>query len=137
MCRRGVAAYTPIGRRIAALGRGRQRELAKVLGMSQQSVSKKLRGETGLLVTDLVRLSRHYGVPPGYFFKDYEQEPQLEALAMSERVKTAPHLVQEAITKLLEIPASALERVLPLLCVVARHDLSADAGDGIAEAVDG
>ena len=49
---RKVKAYTDIGRRIADLGK-RQRQIAKVLRVSQQTVSKKLRGETAMLLSDL------------------------------------------------------------------------------------
>jgi transcriptional regulator with XRE-family HTH domain len=57
--------YTKYGERIAALGL--QRDLAKVLGVSQQTVSKKLRGDIRLFVSDLEKLSKRYKVPMTYF----------------------------------------------------------------------
>ncbi|MHC4202707.1 MAG: helix-turn-helix domain-containing protein [Planctomycetota bacterium] len=67
---RKVRLYTRLGGRIAALG-DRQRALAKVLRVSQQTISKKLRGETAILVTDLEKLARHYKVHMTYFFEDW------------------------------------------------------------------
>ena len=57
--------YTKYCERIAALGI--QREIAKVLGISQQTVSKKLRGDIRLFVSDLEKLSKRYKVPMTYF----------------------------------------------------------------------
>ncbi len=62
--------YTRLGERIAALAR-RQWELGDVLGVSQQTISKKLRGETAILVADLEKLARHYKVHMAYFFEDW------------------------------------------------------------------
>jgi len=62
--------YSRLGKRIAALGK-RQRDIARVLGVSQQTVSKKLLGQTGISVVDLEMLAVHYGVPMTYFFEDW------------------------------------------------------------------
>ncbi len=51
---RSSRAYTEIGKRIVALGENRQKNIARVLGMSLESVSKKLRGRTAILLSDLV-----------------------------------------------------------------------------------
>ena len=72
---RKVRDYVLIGHRIVALGR-RQRHIAAVLGVSQQTVSKKLRGETAILLSDIERLAAHYSVPMTYFFED-DAEPEL------------------------------------------------------------
>jgi len=64
-----VRAYCRIGRRLAELGR--QRELAKALGVSQQTVSKKLRGETAISLSDLERIAKKYNVPFTWFFEGY------------------------------------------------------------------
>ncbi|MHC5054595.1 MAG: helix-turn-helix domain-containing protein [Planctomycetota bacterium] len=61
--------YTRIGRRIAELGR--QVDLAKALGMSQQTVSKKLRGECAILLSDLERLAMKYNLSLTWFFEGY------------------------------------------------------------------
>jgi transcriptional regulator with XRE-family HTH domain len=57
--------YTKYGDRIAALGV--QKEIAKALGITQQTVSKKLRGECGLYVTDLEKIAKKFKVPMTYF----------------------------------------------------------------------
>ena len=64
-----MRAYRRLGRRIATLGR--QQELAGVLGLTQQTVSKKLRGEAAILVADLERLARHYRLRMGWFFEGW------------------------------------------------------------------
>ena len=66
---RKVRDYTAIGDRITTLGK-RQREIAGVLGVSQQTVSKKLRGETAILLSDFEKIAAHYKVPLTYFFEE-------------------------------------------------------------------
>jgi len=61
--------YTELGVRIASLAKN-QRELARVLRVSQQTISKKLRGECAILVSDLETIALHYGVKMGWFFPD-------------------------------------------------------------------
>jgi len=70
---RGLSAHYVyrLGERIAELGGG-QRDIARVLDVSQQTVSKKLRGETQVFVADLEMLAAHYGVHPSYFFEDWK-----------------------------------------------------------------
>ena len=61
--------YTQYGDRIADLTPGRkQAPIAKALRVSQQTVSKKLRGECVISVPDLERLAKKFGVPMTYFF---------------------------------------------------------------------
>ena len=57
--------YTKYGDRIAALGV--QREIAGALGVTQQTVSKKLQGQTVLTVPDLEKLSKKFNLPMTYF----------------------------------------------------------------------
>ncbi|MHC4250025.1 MAG: helix-turn-helix domain-containing protein [Planctomycetota bacterium] len=57
--------YTMYGERISALGK--QAVLAKALGLSQQTVSKKLRGECAILLSDLEKLSKKFKKPMRYF----------------------------------------------------------------------
>ena len=59
--------YTPIGKKIADLAKN-QVEIGKVLGLTQQSVSGKLRGSIALSIADLEQLSIHYKVNIIYFF---------------------------------------------------------------------
>ena len=60
--------YTPLGNRIAELGSS-QRELAKIMKLSQQTISKKMRGEVTVAVSDLEMLAKHFKVPMTYFFE--------------------------------------------------------------------
>ena len=64
--------YTPLGKRMAALAKTTnvQIELGKVLGVEQQTISKKLRGECAILVSDLRKLAKRYRVKMTYFFED-------------------------------------------------------------------
>ncbi len=62
--------YCRLGKRIVALG-GKQRAIDRVLGVSQQTVSKKLLGQTGISIPDLEMLAVHYGVHISYFFEDW------------------------------------------------------------------
>lgn len=66
-----VKSYTRLGERIAALA-PRQWQLADVLGVTQQTISHKLRGENAILVSDLEKFARHYKVPMIYFFEDWK-----------------------------------------------------------------
>jgi len=69
---RGVRGrYTPMGKRIAKFGP--QHVLAGFFGVSQQTVSKKLRGECVISVPDLERLARRLKIPIGAFFSAAEQ----------------------------------------------------------------
>ncbi len=61
--------YTRIGHRLAKLGQ--QRELSKALGLSQQTVSKKLRGGCVIMLADLERLAKKFGKPFPWFFEGY------------------------------------------------------------------
>lgn len=72
MAKRGVVRkYTPVGRRIARFGP--QYVLARILGVSQQTISKKLRGKCVIKLSDLETLAEKLGVPIGAFF-DWEQQ---------------------------------------------------------------
>ena len=67
--KRRIRNYTRIGHRISELGR--QHVLAKAMGISQQTVSKKLRGETAILLADLERIAKKFSVPVTWFFEGY------------------------------------------------------------------
>jgi transcriptional regulator with XRE-family HTH domain len=62
---RKLRQYSAVGKRIATLGR--QVDIAKALGMSQQTVSKKLRGEVVITVSDLKRLAKKFSKPLCWF----------------------------------------------------------------------
>ena len=57
--------YTEVGRKVATLGK--QYDLAKVINVSQQAISAKMRGESDFTTTELAKLARHYKVPVFYF----------------------------------------------------------------------
>ena len=54
----------------AARRRASQRDIASVLGMTQASVSKKMKGEVRFSVTDLLKLADAWGVPLSQFIFD-------------------------------------------------------------------
>jgi transcriptional regulator with XRE-family HTH domain len=68
-------AYCKVGERIASLAKN-QTELARVLGLCQQTISTKLRGDSAILVSDLERLARHYGVPTTFFVEEPDELPK-------------------------------------------------------------
>lgn len=114
---RKVKAYTKIGFRMAELGE-RQRKLAKVLRVSQQTVSKKLRGETAILLSDLERLASYYKVPLTYFF---EEEPASGELAQAlGRVKKGPAALKDLVILVSRLRASSVERVHELAKFIAQ-----------------
>jgi transcriptional regulator with XRE-family HTH domain len=65
-----VRRYVRIGHRLSELGR--QVDLAKALGVSQQTISKKLRGECAIMLSDLERLARKFKVSVTWFFEGYK-----------------------------------------------------------------
>ncbi|MHC4714232.1 MAG: helix-turn-helix transcriptional regulator [Planctomycetota bacterium] len=62
--------YTRLGERMAELGK--QVELAKALKVSQQTISKKLRGECAISVSDLEKLARKFKRHMMWFFQDWK-----------------------------------------------------------------
>jgi len=70
--KRRIRNYTRIGSRLAELGR--QADLAKALGVSQQTVSKKLRGECAIMLADLERLAKKFSIPVTWFFEGYQRK---------------------------------------------------------------
>jgi transcriptional regulator with XRE-family HTH domain len=63
---RKIRNYSLVGRKIAALG-VRQVDLAKVLRVSQQTISKKMRGEVVTTVRDLRTLAKKFKKPLCFF----------------------------------------------------------------------
>jgi transcriptional regulator with XRE-family HTH domain len=55
-----------------AHGRAREVELAKALKVSQQTISKKLRGECAISVSDLETLARKFKRHMMWFFQDWK-----------------------------------------------------------------
>ncbi len=49
-----------------------QRKLAPQLGMTQANLSKKVRGERGWSIDDLLAVSRHFGVSVSYLVGESE-----------------------------------------------------------------
>ena len=67
-----IRQYCRIGHRLAELGR--QADLAKALGVSQQTISKKLRGECTIMLSDLERIAKKFKVPVTWFFEGYKRK---------------------------------------------------------------
>jgi transcriptional regulator with XRE-family HTH domain len=63
--RRQPGRYTAVGRRMRTLGK--QTELAKVLKVSQQTISKKLRGEVVITLRDIETLAKKFRKPLCFF----------------------------------------------------------------------
>lgn len=59
--------YTAVGRKISSIFKN-QRDLSEVLGLTQQSISGKLRGATAISVADLEKISEFTGYPVAWFF---------------------------------------------------------------------
>jgi len=113
---RKVRAYTAIGDRITTLGR-RQREIASVLGVSQQTVSKKLRGETAILLSDLEKLGEHYKVPLTYFFEEAPGSPEL--VIAWEKIRGTPGPIQDLVVLASKLSPDDVHRILEIAHVVA------------------
>ena len=106
---RKIRAYTPIGRKIASVGK-RQVAIAKALKISQQTVSKKLRGETAILLKDLEKLSRYYKVPVTFFFEPEDMSPAVSRALDAIRSKPGPH--HELATAIAKLTAKGAQKLL-------------------------
>lgn len=107
--------YTQLGRKIAGLAKT-QAELSTILGLTQQSVSGKLRGRIAITLRDLETLSGHYDVPMLYFLTP--EEVSLDKVRTLELFLAAPTNVSE----LLEI-ASAMPKSITSQLVKVAHAL--------------
>ena len=106
---RKIRAYTAVGKRIASLGK-RQHAIAKALKISQQTVSKKLRGETAILLSDFEKLAKYYSVPVTYFFEPEDLSPAVSNALEAIRNKPGPH--QELATAIGKLSAKAAQKLL-------------------------
>jgi transcriptional regulator with XRE-family HTH domain len=106
-----VRAYTEIGKRIASLAKG-QKHIARVLGLSQQSVSRKLRGGSAILLSDLEKLIEAYGVPITYFFEDEPPDPEF-AVAV-EHIKAEGGPLRDLVVFARQLPPSDQEKLLAI-----------------------
>lgn len=93
--------YTALGWRIARLAHN-QEQIATVLGLSQQSVSGKLRGEIAISLEDLVLLAKYFHVSPSYFFLDENVSQAL--LAAWDKLLQGPEELQIAVALASELP---------------------------------
>jgi len=78
--------YTEMGRRIAALAET-QKPIARALGLTQQTASKKLNGHVVITVSELKKLAKAFKVPMAYFFEAGEPDPKVDALLRRVRSK--------------------------------------------------
>ena len=124
-----VRAYTEVGKRIAALGK-RQKHIARVLGVSQQTVSKKLRGETAILLSDLEKLGAHYKVPLTYFFEETPGPPEL--VVAWERIRRTPGAIQSLVVLLDRLSPADVQRILEIARVVGTSEPSGPASEAVS-----
>ena len=105
--------YTQLGRKIAGLAKN-QAELSKVLGLTQQSISGKLRGHIACTMRDLETLSGHYDVPMLYFLTPEGVSP--------DKARTLEHFLAAPtnVSELLEIASTMPEPITSQLVKVAR-----------------
>jgi transcriptional regulator with XRE-family HTH domain len=106
---RKIRAYSAVGKRIASLGK-RQVAIAKAMKISQQTVSKKLRGECAILLSDLEKLAKHYEVPVTYFFEPEDVDPVVSNALDLIRSKPGPH--QELAKAIGKLSGKAAEKLL-------------------------
>lgn len=69
-----------------------QEDIAKVLEMSSRTYQRIEHGEAQLNFEKIVALSKHYGVPPGFFFTDqqaYEQKSRMRVLIVEDDLTQA------------------------------------------------
>ena len=119
--------YTSLGERIAKLAHS-QDEIARVLELTQQSISGKLRGEIAISLEDLRTLSDHYNVPMTYFFMSQDITPEL--LNAWDKILAGPEEVQQALVMASSLPR---EFTIQLWQIVrAMHDTSKELNRGEA-----
>lgn len=106
---RKIRAYTAVGRRIASVGK-RQHAIAKALKISQQTVSKKLRGETAILLSDFEKLSKYYKVPVTFFFEPEDLSPVVSNALDAIRNKPGPH--QDLARAIAKLSGKAAQKLL-------------------------
>jgi transcriptional regulator with XRE-family HTH domain len=106
---RKIRAYTAVGRRIASVGK-RQIAIAKALKISQQSVSKKLRGQTAILLSDLDKLAKYYKVPVTYFFEPEDLSPVVSNALDAICNKPGPH--HELAKAIVKLSGKAVQKLL-------------------------
>jgi transcriptional regulator with XRE-family HTH domain len=108
--------YSRVGERIASLA-GTQREVGRVLGITQQCVSKKLRGETAILLSDLEKLARHYEVPMTFFFEGPADPPK--PARCREGLPGMPREIQELVCLAGALTRDELGRLLTMAELLA------------------
>ncbi|MHC4252665.1 MAG: helix-turn-helix domain-containing protein [Planctomycetota bacterium] len=106
-----LRAYTEVGQRIAALGK-RQKYIARVLGVSQQTVSKKLRDGCAILLRDLEKLSKTYKVPLTYFVEDGPPDP--ERAPAVERIQARRGPLRDLVVLARRLPARDQRKLLAI-----------------------
>lgn len=91
--------YTAVGRKVSSIFKN-QRDLAEVLGLTQQSVSGKLTGKIAISIDDLEKISEFTGYPVAWFFlPDHIDSKSVQTFA------TATDLSRLVFSQLQELPA--------------------------------
>jgi transcriptional regulator with XRE-family HTH domain len=104
-----TSGYTAVGNRIASLEKG-QVAIGEALRISQQAISKKLRGECRILLSDLERLAKHYEVPVTYFLEPEDMDPASSRAL--EVIRNSPGSHQDLAMMIAELSGSAAEMLL-------------------------
>lgn len=93
--------YPALGKKIARLARS-QIEIARLLGLTQQSISGKLRGQIAISIEDLRRIAEQYKVPLTFFFAP--EGVSAKTLESVERMVHCSPALREAIMIASDLP---------------------------------
>lgn len=109
--------YTPLGMRITALC-GKQKEIVKMLGVSQQTVSQKLLGENAITIRDIEKLAKGAKVDIHMFFWRLHKKsgaPGKTLLALDEVDDRNEQVLNECVEMLVALEQERLDMAHGLL----------------------
>ncbi len=121
--RGAVRQYTTLGERIVKLAGGRQKPIAKALGVSQQTVSKKMRGECAIIVSDLEKLSVVFRVGMDYWFPGEEGMAKPDpVLAAAIEILRKHAWNRDATVMLASLPFTETEMARKMMVILSGKD---------------
>ncbi len=106
--RRG-SNYTPMGKKIFQLC-DNQAELARILDLTQQSISGKLTGKIAITLKDLELLAKHYNVPMFFFL--LPDEVTTELATSVETLVTGPAALKGLVEVATSLPEPFMRSLL-------------------------